>query len=146
MGMLFVRRQLLRTLSFAFGSSFLLGGPTWYGGADNHAPKVSPPPAGAVVRDGIAEDGNGKVTESEDSSSEPKIRKRWLWYQQHWGSRSYQRPRGIPWQQEAGPTAFAPFKETAAISGYTQGLDAELSSPGSRTKWQPLRAAGSRSD
>ena len=53
--MRFQRRQLLRTLSFAFGSSFILGR-NQLGIAAQTAiqPKVSPPPAGAAVRDGIA--------------------------------------------------------------------------------------------
>src|SRR5690242_9512985 len=54
-GMLFPRRQLLRTLSFAFGSSFMWNR-NQLGIAAQTAvqPKVSPPPAGAAVRDGIA--------------------------------------------------------------------------------------------
>ena len=54
--MLFLRRQLLRTLSFAFGSSFILSR-TQLGIAAQTTtqPKVSPSPAGAAVRDGIAE-------------------------------------------------------------------------------------------
>src|SRR5690242_21793931 len=53
--MLFLRRQLLRTLSFACGSSFLLGRKQ-LGIAAQIAtqPKVSPSSAGAAVRDGIA--------------------------------------------------------------------------------------------
>jgi hypothetical protein len=52
---LFLRRQLLLTLSFAFGSSFILGR-NQLGIVEQTAtqPKVSPPPAGAAVRDGIA--------------------------------------------------------------------------------------------
>ena len=53
--MRFQRRQLLRTLSFAFGSSFIWSR-NQLGIAAQTAiqPKVSPPPAGATVRDGIA--------------------------------------------------------------------------------------------
>ena len=43
-----------------------------------------------------------------------------LWYQQHLGvsliPTSYEES---PWQQEAGPTAFAPFKETSEYFGDT---------------------------
>src|ERR1700732_2348599 len=53
--MLFLRRQLLRTLSFAFGSSFLLGrNQLGIAAQTTTQPKVSPPPAGVAVRDGIA--------------------------------------------------------------------------------------------
>ena len=51
----FQRRQLLRTLSFAFGSSFVLGRNRLGIAAQTAVPpKLSPPPAGAAVRDGIA--------------------------------------------------------------------------------------------
>ena len=51
----FQRRQLLRALSFAFGSSFIWSR-NQFGIAAQTAiqPKVSPRPAGAAVRDGIA--------------------------------------------------------------------------------------------
>ena len=51
----FQRRQLLRTLSFAFGSSFILSR-NQLGLAAQTAvpPKLSPSPAGAAIRDGIA--------------------------------------------------------------------------------------------
>src|SRR5258708_28482016 len=113
----FQRRHLLRTLSFAFGSSFLLSGKQ-LGLAARTAtqPKVSPPPAGAAVRDGIA---GGTEMEKVTGiggfffrAKDPKTLG--LWYQQHLGILT------IPttseehgWQQEAGPTAFAPFKETS---------------------------------
>jgi len=117
----FQRRQLLRTLSFACGSSFI-----WcrnqLGIAAQTAtpPKVSPPPAGAAVRDGLAE---GTETEKVTGiggfffrAKDPKALR--LWYQQHLGILT------IPttseehgWQQEAGPTAFAPFPETTKYFG-----------------------------
>src|SRR5258708_18884798 len=54
-GMLFLRRQLLRTLSFAFGSSFILGRNQLAIAAQTAVqPKTSPLPAGAAVRDAIA--------------------------------------------------------------------------------------------
>src|SRR6266568_97211 len=54
-GMLFLRRQLLRTLSFAFGSNFIWNR-SQFGIAAQTAipPKVSPPLAGTAVRDAIA--------------------------------------------------------------------------------------------
>jgi catechol 2,3-dioxygenase-like lactoylglutathione lyase family enzyme len=112
----FQRRQVLRTLSFAFGSSFLLSGEQ-LGFASQTAvpPKQSPTPVGAAVRDGIT---GGKEMEKVTGiggfffrAKDPKALA--LWYQQHLGI------AGIPtsaeesaWQQQAGPTAFAPFKET----------------------------------
>src|ERR1700719_4670133 len=51
----FPRRQLLQTLSFAFGSSFLLSRSQLGMDAQTTTqPNVSPPLAGAAVRDGIA--------------------------------------------------------------------------------------------
>jgi hypothetical protein len=51
----FQRRQLLRTLSFAFGSSFILSRNQLGIAAQTITqPSVSPPLAGAAVRDGIA--------------------------------------------------------------------------------------------
>ena len=54
--MLFLRRQLLRTLSFAFGSSFIFGRNQLAIAAQIAVqPKTSPLPAGAAARDAIAE-------------------------------------------------------------------------------------------
>jgi hypothetical protein len=54
--MRFQRRQLLRTLSFAFGSSFIWNrNQLGIAAQTSIQPKVSPPPVGAAVRDGIAE-------------------------------------------------------------------------------------------
>src|SRR4030088_2704344 len=114
--MLFLRRQLLRILSFAFGSSFILNRNQLGKAAQTTTqPKVSPAPAGAAVRDGIA---GGTEMEKVTGiggfffrAKDPKALGRW--YQQHLGISltplSYE---DSPWQQEAGPSAFAPFKET----------------------------------
>src|SRR6202048_401663 len=122
--MLFQRRQLLRTLSFAFGSSFILGRNQLGIAAQTAVPrKLSPPPAGAAVRDGIA---GGTEMEKVTGiggfffrAKDPKALG--LWYQQHLGvsliPTSYEES---PWQQEAGPTAFAPFKETSGYFGDAQ--------------------------
>jgi hypothetical protein len=100
---LFLRRQLLRTLSFAFGSSFILGR-NQLGIVEQTAtqPKVSPPPAGAAVRDGI-----GGGTEMEKvtrigglffRAHDPKALGRW--YQQHLGiSLTPSSLQGSVWQQ-----------------------------------------------
>jgi catechol 2,3-dioxygenase-like lactoylglutathione lyase family enzyme len=117
----FQRRQLLRILSFAFGSSFILGRYQLAIAAQTATqPKVSPPLAAAAVRDGIA---GGAEMEKVTGiggfffrAKDPKALG--LWYQQHLGILT------IPttseehgWQQEAGPTAFAPFKETSGYFG-----------------------------
>ncbi len=120
----FPRRQLLRTLSLAFGSSFIVGR-NQLGIAAQAAvpPKLSPPPLGGAVRDGIA---GGTEMEKVTGiggfffrAKDPKALGRW--YQQHLGvsliPTSYEES---PWQQEAGPTAFAPFKETSDYFGDTQ--------------------------
>ena len=122
--MLFLRRQLLRTLSFAFGSSFILGR-NQLGIAAQTAvpPKLSPPPAGGAVRDGIA---GGTEMEKVTGiggfffrAKDPKALG--LWYQQHLGvSLIPTNPGQSPWQQDAGPTAFAPFKETSSYFGDPQ--------------------------
>src|SRR4029077_6724232 len=86
--MLFLRRQLLGTLSFAFGSSFIWNR-NQLGIAAQTAtqPKVSPPPAGAAVRDGIA---GGTEMEKVTGiggfffrAKDPKALA--LWYQEHLG-------------------------------------------------------------
>jgi len=119
----FQTRQLLQTLSFAFGSSFILGHDQ-LGIAPQRTtqPKVSPPPAGAVVRNGIA---GGTEMEKVTGiggfffrAKDPKALA--LWYQQHLGVSVIPTGNGeSPWQQEAGPTAFAPFKETSDYFGDT---------------------------
>jgi glyoxylase I family protein len=119
--MLSLRRQLLRTLSFACGSSFLLGRNQLGLVAQTATPpKVSAPTAGAAVRDGIA---GGTEMEKVTGigglffrAHDPKALG--LWYQQHLGiSVIPTGPQDSPWQQEAGPTAFAPFKETSGYFG-----------------------------
>jgi glyoxylase I family protein len=122
--MLFLRRQLLQTLSFACGSG-LLWSRNQLGIAAQAAtqPKVSPPPAGAAVRDGIA-----AGTEMEEvtgiggfffRAKDPKTLR--LWYQQHLGILTIPTSGGeTGWQQEAGSTAFAPFPETSNYFGDPQ--------------------------
>ena len=119
--MLFLRRQLLRTLSFAFGSSLTLGRNQLGIVAQTATqPKVSPPPAGAAVRDAIA---GGTEMEKVTGigglffrAHDPTALGRW--YQQHLGvsltPSSYEES---VWQQEAGPTVFAPFAETSNYFG-----------------------------
>ncbi len=119
--MLFQRRQLLRTLSFAFGSSFIWSR-NQLGLAAQSAtqPKLIPPSVGIAVRDGSAT-GTGieKVTGIGGfffRAKDPKALA--LWYEQHLGILPIPASYGeTGWQQEAGPTAFAPFKETSGYFG-----------------------------
>jgi glyoxylase I family protein len=122
--MLFLRRQLLRTLSFAFGSTFVVGRNQLATAAQTAVePKSSPAPAGAAVRDGVA---GGTEIEKVTGiggfffrAKDPKALA--LWYEQHLGilpiPTSY---GGTVWQQEAGSTAFAPFPETSKYFGDPQ--------------------------
>jgi predicted enzyme related to lactoylglutathione lyase len=119
--MYFQRRQLLRTLSFACGSCFILSR-TQFGLAAQTSipPKLCPSPAGATVRDGIA---GGTEMEKVTGiggfffrARDPKALG--LWYQQHLGiSLIPTTSEEHGWQQEAGSTAFAPFPETSNYFG-----------------------------
>src|SRR5258708_37816681 len=84
-------------------------------------PKVSPPPGGAAVRNRIA---GGTEMEKVTGigglffrARDPKALARW--YQQHLGISltplSYE---DSVWQQEAGPTVFAPVDEPNAYFGH----------------------------
>ncbi len=117
----FERRQLLRTLSFAFGSSFIWSRSQLGIAAQSAVPsKDSPLLAGTPARDGVAAEAEmEKVTGIGGlffRSHDPKALG--LWYQQHLGISLM--PTGLHdsvWQQEAGPTIFAPFKETSGYFG-----------------------------
>src|SRR5271167_3428343 len=120
----FPRRQLLRTLSFAFGSSFLWNGKQ-PGVAAQAAtgPTAAPAPAGAAVHNGIA---GGTAMEKVTGiggfffrAKDPKALA--LWYQEHLGILTIPTSEGeTAWQQEAGSTAFAPFPETSKYFGDAQ--------------------------
>ena len=119
--MLFLRRQLLRALSLAFGSSFLLGRDQLGIAAETAVqPKTSALPAGAAVRDGIS---GGTEMEKVTGiggfffrAKDPKALA--LWYQQHLGILTVPTKDGeTSWQQEAGATAFTPFPETSKYFG-----------------------------
>ena len=117
----FHRRQLLRTLSFAFGSSFILSRDGLGIAAQTGTqPMTSSPAAGAVARKGVA-----TGTEMEKVTGigglffrahDPKALA--SWYQQHLGVSLTPTSYGEPvWEQEAGPTVFAPFPETSKYFG-----------------------------
>ena len=122
--MRFPRRELLRILSFAFGSSFTLSRKQLGFAAQTALePVPSPPSAGAAAGHGST---GGAEMEKVTGiggfffrAKDPKALG--LWYQQHLGvsliPTSYEES---PWQQEAGPTAFAPFKETSGYFGDPQ--------------------------
>jgi catechol 2,3-dioxygenase-like lactoylglutathione lyase family enzyme len=122
--MLFLRRQLLRTLSFAFGSS-VIWSRKQIGIAAQTAlqPKVSPPLAEAAVYNEIA---GGTEMEKVTGiggfffrAHDPKALG--LWYQQHLGILLTPTSEGASvWEQEAGPTVFAPFPETTKYFGDPQ--------------------------
>ena len=122
----FQRRHLLRILSFAFGSSFILSR-TEPGVAAQAAtpPKTSSPPAGTEVSHGLAaEAAMEKVTgigglffRAKDPAGLGR------WYQQHLGISLTPSSPGDPvWQQEAGPTVFSPFPETSGYFGAPQKM------------------------
>jgi len=119
--MLFLRRQLLRTLSFAFGSTIVLGRDQLVTAAQTAVqPKTSPPSAGAAVRDeGTATEKVAGIGGFFFRAKDPKALG--LWYEQHLGilpiPTSYEQ---TVWQQEAGPTAFAPFPEASKYFGDAQ--------------------------
>ncbi len=122
--MRFHRRQLLRILSFAFGSSFILSRDRLGIAAQTGTqPMTSPPAAGAVVRNGVATGAEmEKVTGIGGlffRAHDPKALG--SWYQQHLGVSLTPSSEGDPvWEQEAGPTVFAPFPETSKYFGDAQ--------------------------
>jgi glyoxylase I family protein len=115
------RRQLLRTLSVAFGSSLLWSRNQLGFAAQTPAqPKAPTSPAGAAARDGMAEaTATEKVTGIGGfffRAKDPKALG--LWYQQHLGIATIPTSYDAHgWEQEAGPTAFAPFPETTKYFG-----------------------------
>src|ERR1700720_568320 len=123
-GMRFQRREVLRTLSFAFGSSFIRNGNQLDIAAQTAIrPKGSPLSAGAAVRCGISggtemEKGSG-IGGFFFRAKDPKALA--LWYQQHLGILTIPTKDGeTAWQQEAGTTAFTPFPETSKYFGDPQ--------------------------
>ena len=120
----FQRRQLLRTLSLAFGSSFILSrNRLGLAAQTGTQPPTSPPAAGAAVKNGVA---TGAEMERVTGiggfffrAKDPKALA--SWYQQHLGVSLPPSNEGEHvWEQEAGPTAFAPFPETTKYFGDAQ--------------------------
>src|ERR1700680_4316313 len=111
--MRFQRRQLLRILSFAFGSNFIFS-------RNRLAMAGTTPAAGATDRHGVS---GGTEMEKVTGigglffrAHDPTALGRW--YQQHLGvsltPSSYEES---VWQQEAGPTVFTPFTEASNYFG-----------------------------
>jgi hypothetical protein len=146
--MRFQRRQLLQILSLAFGSNFILGR-NQLGIAAQTAiqPMISPPPAGAAVRHGFAgETGMEKVTGIGA-----------LFFRAHdptalgvgtsntWESRSHHRATGNPFGSKRPDAPFSLLSlRRATIRGCPQGLDGELSGPGSRQNGRPATSRRNR--
>jgi glyoxylase I family protein len=114
------RRQLLRALSFAFGSGFILR-QNQFGATAQTAEELKPAsPAKDAAGPAI-----GKGAEMEKvmglgglffRAHDPAVLERW--YQQHLGISPTPTSYGeTVWQQEAGPTVFSPFPETSAYFG-----------------------------
>jgi glyoxylase I family protein len=121
--MSFQRRQLLQILPCAFGYSFIQPRNEFAMAAQNPAQPASPaPPAKAAAAHELEGTEMEKVTGIGGfffRAKDPKALG--LWYQQHLGvSLIPTSPGQSPWQQDAGPTAFAPFKETSSYFGDPQ--------------------------
>jgi glyoxylase I family protein len=108
--MLFQRRQLLRILSIAYGSSLLFGRSP-LGLAAQTAAKPTVPAAENTGMEKVTGIG-GFFFRAHDPKGLA------LWYQQHLGitlaPTSYEAP---VWEQEAGQTIFDPFPETTHYFG-----------------------------
>jgi glyoxylase I family protein len=116
--MLFPRRRLLQTLSFAFGSSFILGRNQPAIAAQTAAqPTTSPVPAG--IAGGTEMEKVTGIGGFFFRAKNPKALA--LWYQEHLGILTIPTKDGeTSWQQEAGSTAFTPFPETTKYFGDPQ--------------------------
>ncbi|HTS35965.1 MAG TPA: VOC family protein [Candidatus Solibacter sp.] len=118
----FHRRHLLRTMSFAFGSSFILSR-RGIAAQTSAPPTTSSPAAGTVATKEVA-----IGTEMERVTGigglffrahDPKALA--SWYEQHLGISLTPSSVGERvWEQEAGPTSFTPFPETTKYFGDPQ--------------------------
>ena len=119
--MSFQRRQLLRLLPLAFGSSFILSRNEFDAAAQTSTqPTIPPRPAGKAAKHELT---GGAEMEKVTGigglffrAHEPKALA--LWYQQNLGvSPVPTSSEESAWQQEAGPTAFSPFPEKSNYFG-----------------------------
>jgi predicted enzyme related to lactoylglutathione lyase len=115
----FRRRQLLQTLSCAFGSGLILRRNELVIAAQNSAqPASTAPPPKAVAKElgGTEMEKVAGIGGLFFRARDPKALGNW--YQQHLGiALTPTGERGTVWQQEAGPTAFSPFPETTKYFG-----------------------------
>src|SRR5262249_24323269 len=103
----FQRRQLLRILSFAFGSSFI--------GSRNQL-AIAAQTARDAIPEGTEREKVAGIGGLFFRAHDPKALA--LWDQQHLGISPTPTSYGDPlWQQEAVPSVFAPFKETTTYFG-----------------------------
>ena len=118
------RRQLLRTLSYAAGATFVLPQGAFAVAAQNSALPPSAPtnPAPSAMSDS-RDELKGTTMEKVAGigglffrAHDPKALGNW--YQQHLGvALTPTSEGGTVWQQEAGPTAFSPFPEKSNYFG-----------------------------
>src|ERR1700722_475947 len=119
--MSFQRRELLRLLPLAFGSSLILSR-SEFGAAAQTAtqPTIPAPPAGGAAKHELT---GGVEMEKVTGigglffrAHDPKALAHW--YQQNLGVSPVPTGAGeSPWRQEAGDTAFSPFPETSGYFG-----------------------------
>ena len=119
--MSFQRRQLLRLLSLAFGSSFILSRNEYDAtGQTAKQPPIPPPPAGKAAKHELS---GGAEMEKVSGIGGLFFRAHdpaalGHWYQQNLGISPVPTSHGESvWQQEAGPTVFSPFPETSNYFG-----------------------------
>jgi glyoxylase I family protein len=120
-GMIFHRREFLRIVSYAFGSSFVLTNESAM--AQNPAQPATPaPPAKAAAQHASGETKMEKVAGIGGlffRARDPKALGNW--YQQHLGIALTPTSEGATvWQQEAGPTLITPFPENTKYFGDPQ--------------------------
>ena len=114
------RRQLLQILSYAFGSSFILGRNEFAMAAQDAAKPAGPAPAAKAA---VKNESGGTAMEKVAGIGGLFFRARdpkalGSWYQQHLGLAITPTSEGEGvWQQEAGPTVFSPFPETTKYFG-----------------------------
>jgi glyoxylase I family protein len=118
--MSFQRRQFLRVLSYAFGSSFILSQDELAMAAQNQEQPASPaPPANAPAKHvpgGTQMEKVAGIGGLFFRAHDPKALGDW--YLQHLGiALTPTGEGGTAWQQEAGPTVFSPFPEKSGYFG-----------------------------
>ena len=118
--MRFDRLQLLRTMSFVLGSSFIRSRDSQGIEAPTGTQATTFPPAAATDTNGGTTGGKMERVTGIGGlffrAHDPKALA--SWYQQHLGVSLTPSSEGDPvWEQEAGPTAFTPFPETTKYFG-----------------------------